>query len=245
MGGNSVPQTDYLQLLPASSPLCWIILLCRVCNYRLCHLPGWSAGADGRMFVLQVPPAGSLGQRGGRRGCNGKSNDGNVQRGGNVPQGRELAGRNCLQSSLCAARGGCPHAVSMASGERARMSRWAERIKASRAGMSQTYPSCHPRTGDHPVFQRRRTVTSCMGNIPRAPMSLPLPIPLWRGHWVGGIYNGGVPPYTSILPLGNTPAAGKETKRAFCRAGSPFVFPSLSFSPRHAFYSALYFQALS
>lgn len=67
--------TDALQLLPASSPLRWIISLHRVCNYRLCHLPGWGAGADGRMFILQVPPAGCLGQRGGRRGCSGERDD--------------------------------------------------------------------------------------------------------------------------------------------------------------------------
>lgn len=72
--GASFP-TDALQLLPASSLLCWIISLHRVCNYRLCHLPGWGAGADGRMFILQVPPAGCLGQRGGRRGHGGERDD--------------------------------------------------------------------------------------------------------------------------------------------------------------------------
>lgn len=90
--GAAFPVDD-LQLLLASSPSRWIILPCRVCNYRLCHLAGWGTGADGRMFILRVPPAGCLGQRGGRRQRSGESSDGCVQRGGNVPPGRELIGR--------------------------------------------------------------------------------------------------------------------------------------------------------
>lgn len=174
------------------------------------------------MFVLQVPPAGSLGQRGGRRECNGKSNDGNVQRGGNVPQGRELAGRNCLQTSLCAARGRCPCAVSVAGGERTRMSWWAERIKASGAGMSQTCPSCHPRTGDHPARACASGEEDCHklhGKQSQSSHVTPTANSPVEGTLGWGIYNGGVPPYTSIVPLGNIPAAGKETKMTFCRVG--------------------------
>lgn len=38
--------TDDLQLLPASSPPRWIILLCQVCNYSLCHpSPGLGHGS--------------------------------------------------------------------------------------------------------------------------------------------------------------------------------------------------------
>lgn len=51
--GAAFPMDD-LQLLPASSSPRWIILLCQVCNYSLCHLPGWAMGAGGRMFVLNL-----------------------------------------------------------------------------------------------------------------------------------------------------------------------------------------------
>lgn len=61
--GAAFPVDD-LQLLPASSPSRRIILLCRVCNYRLCHLPGWGAGADGRMFIFASPTSWVLGAAG-------------------------------------------------------------------------------------------------------------------------------------------------------------------------------------
>lgn len=72
--GAAFPMDD-LQLLPASSPPRWIILLCQVCNYRLCHLPSWAAGAGGRMFVLS-PTSWVPGAQEGRLGCSGGSDGG-------------------------------------------------------------------------------------------------------------------------------------------------------------------------
>ena len=59
---------DELQLLPASSPSRWLILLRRACNYRLRHRPGWGAGADGRVFILPSPTSPALGAAGRAKG---------------------------------------------------------------------------------------------------------------------------------------------------------------------------------
>lgn len=200
---------DDLQLLPASSPSRWIILLCRVCNYRLCHLPGWGAGADGRMFILRVPPAGCLGQQGGQRGRSGESNDGCVQRGGNITPGRELAGTNLSKLSsllqgedvpvlpaLPAGKGqGCRGRLGggMAEGQR---EGWTGRtcrgvsclagslLEASRAGLSWTRLSCHPSEG---MCCRTRCPTTSSavfgaGNRTGAPTLFPVPNPLSQEH---------------------------------------------------------------
>lgn len=65
--GAAFPVDD-LQLLPASSPSRWIILLCRVHNYRLCHLPGLGRGSRWEDVYFASPTSWVLGAAGRAKG---------------------------------------------------------------------------------------------------------------------------------------------------------------------------------
>lgn len=79
----------------------------------------------------------------------------------------------------------------------------------------------------------------------RSRSQIPYPGNFFHIRGMGGACSGGAPPRRPPSHLRNIPAAVKETKRAFCRAGFFFVSPSLPFSPWHAFYPALRFRAPS
>lgn len=116
------------------------------------------------------------------------------------------------------------------------------------SGVVTNIPVLSPHTGGHPALQERGAAFGAGVQDPNAAPTAKSPVEGMFSPVIGpGVFATAGPHHApaSVLPLGNILAAVQETKRAFCRAGSPFVSPSLPFSPWRAFYPALCFRALS